>query len=498
MMKKLFSILTLCMLALLGRADVLTYTLTITNLPAFPNTYTINGNTVQWTNLISTPSTQVGITNSIGWATTNMFAQISAYLATGGISVSYNGTTGVVVRGPTSLTMSVSTGWATLASATVTSGGQTMVLPITSQPFTAQRTNLASLTVAALDGYATAALFSTNSPSLKNFVPTNGLFYGIILNGIVSNGTISGTIVAITNGTWFNGILSNAVAISGNVASLTNGGWLNASLTNGQNFGNAFRSPGVGSGSEQFGLGAIADATDAIAFGDGARANGNGASALGKGTLANDVGDTAIGDGATVTSISGTSQNATAVGFQSTAFADGATALGANSGAFQVNSTAIGAGASTTQTNQVEIGNASGSVDIPGVLNVAGISNITTLTTSVNTMNGKFVVPSATVSGIVNGNNTIDPGTNSYITLSGATGAFTIASIKGGISDRFLWVENSQGQTMTIANQSGFDSTAANRVLSGYSADRTFTNNPSVIGFRYDGSASRWKIISVN
>jgi hypothetical protein len=49
---------------------------------------------------------------------------------------------------------------------------------------------------------------------------------------------------------------------------------------------------------------------------------------------------------------------------------------------------------------------------------------------------------------------------------------------------------------MTIGNNSGLDSTAANRILTGVGASITLTNNPSMVHLYYTGTLSRWVIDS--
>lgn len=96
------------------------------------------------------------------------------------------------------------------------------------------------------------------------------------------------------------------------------------------------------------------------------------------------------------------------------------------------------------------------------------------------------------------GNADVNSGTNYFVSLSGPSGAFTIAGFAGGFPNRVIEIENSTGQSMTLAHQSGLESTATNRIITGFNADRVFTNNPQFVRLKYDGTLQRWKVAGVN
>jgi hypothetical protein len=398
------------------------------------------------------------------------------------------------------LTASVTAGWSSLVFTTNGSAANPPAVvetPIANSTMTpTAQTNVDSSLVSDLDANSTNS-FSTNAVALKNYVPTNGTFYGTASNVIVTN----------------------ASQISGNVSKLTNGVYMNPVLSNGQNFGAPFRSPGGGTGSEQLGIGANASTNFAIALGDSssataisstalgyqASATANGAVSIGIAATANDSEAIAIGDSATANS---GAVNSIAIGEGAIVNDTGNTAIGAGAGTLGVsataigtgatsanaNSIAIGAGSTTTATHQIMLGTASETTVVPGVLQLqGGISNLVTVTSGTSVFNGILTVPGAVNSSIANTNNVVSISTNAYVQLSGPSGSFCVASISGGVAGRVVILENTSGQTMVIANQSGFDSTAANRIVTLTGAD---LNPVNVATLWYDGAASRWKVIS--
>jgi Head domain of trimeric autotransporter adhesin len=316
------------------------------------------------------------------------------------------------------------------------------------------------------------------------------------------------TFIASTNngGVLTNVTITNAAGISGVVVALTNGAWTNPSLTNGQNLGNPFRSPGTGTGSEQFGLGASATANGAAAFGDGAVASGVDSSAFGNGSTASANATVAVGQGSTAdqagavgigedSDADGT--GSIAIGFQAETVGDSSSAFGAISSAGFLSSTAIGTQATTVAAHQIMLGTSSEYVEIPGGAHIGG--NVTNLqTTGTNKIAGIVTLPSFAVT-LVNGNNTLDPGTNSFVIITGPTAGFTLASIKGGSNGRWLWVENATAQVMTSANNSGFDGVAANHIFNtptGAGPDTNLTNGTGT--YIYDSTQSRWILFGKN
>lgn len=80
--------------------------------------------------------------------------------------------------------------------------------------------------------------------------------------------------------------------------------------------------------------------------------------------------------------------------------------------------------------------------------------------------------------------------------LLSSDAARTITGFSGGISGRYLEVTNSGSNDIVLANQSA-SSSAANRIITGTGSDVTIAASRTA-QLRYDGSASRWRIIGGN
>ena len=118
-----------------------------------------------------------------------------------------------------------------------------------------------------------------------------------------------------------------------------------------------------------------------------------------------------------------------------------------------------------------------------------------------NTLNSALAYTRKNNTALASGNNNagVDCSTNVYLKVSGPSAAFAINGVNGGYNGRILVIQNSTGQTMTIANDSGVDPTAANRIYTGLSQDLTITNSPGVVvTLMYDSAATHWTVIGVN
>lgn len=100
---------------------------------------------------------------------------------------------------------------------------------------------------------------------------------------------------------------------------------------------------------------------------------------------------------------------------------------------------------------------------------------------------------------LANGNNAaLSIADKAYVKLSGPSAAFTVNGIAGGSDGRIVTLQNSTGYTLTIANDSGTDPTAANRIYTGTGGNITQTNNPGTVSLIYDSAASRWVVTGKN
>lgn len=501
-MKRILTIVCLALACFCARAtDIITATIAVTNTAGTTNgqTLTVNSDLRTWTNSVFVPGSQVLTNSAIGGAATNLFNEVALYPFSG-LSLAHNGTNGITLQTAPggALSVALSAGWGTVVLTTNSLTDATVVRVPPSVEIAQQQTNVSSGVTSWLRNPGNTNLLYESDPVMANFM------------GLTNSQTIAG-IKKITNAaSLYQGIVSNSPAISGKVAGaggwgLTNGVYwtptnVNPVLSNAVNYGNPMSSPGSGFLSEQFGAGAAATGGGALAFGNNSSATDN-ATAVGGAAVASGQASTAVGHNAVAVNNSDSAfgANATAAGTNSTALGNGATVS-----AGHTNSTAIGTGAGTTAANQIMLGGSGINAVIQNSLSVgggatftAGVTNLivrgtNSFPTGSDIAFGRFVS-----SGLANGNNAgVLVGTNVYVAVSGPSGAFTINGIAGGRDGKLVTIENSTGQTMTIANQSGVDPTAANRILTGASADISLTNNPGFVDLIYDGTASRWKVKS--
>lgn len=246
--------------------------------------------------------------------------------------------------------------------------------------------------------------FGTQNGTNWAALGTNGFpnFGNVASSNYASTSYVDAEVLTATNG-YARTNDTHALWLT-NVANIFGG-----KMTNGANRGNAFSSPGTGTGSEQFGSGALATGNNSLAVGNGATATNSSATAIGASSLASLSNDTAVGHLAQATGggSSALGEEAQANGYASTAFGFGAFATGYNSTAIGAsslssgsnsfalggqatasgsnsyavgffatsafnNSMAFGASVTTTTTNQILFGTASQYVQFPGNGSVAG------------------------------------------------------------------------------------------------------------------------------
>jgi hypothetical protein len=434
-------------------ADRVSAVVTITNAPTTNGmTFVVNADTRTWLDSVTNAATQILTNSTITGATTNLYnhllstppAAVTPYLTASNV-------VRLAARTGTPLTVSGAGVYFSVTYSTQTvSVAYDVSVPYTATPSALRPTVTAGL-VDWLNQISARAIYE-NSGAVSNLVGrTNSqtisgdkTFTGTILisnlAGIFSVGTISATnlngiIGAISNGVWYAGVA------------------VNPSFTNAQNFGNAFRSPGAGASSEQFGTSASATGDFSTAIGASATASATDAIALGKGATA--------------------------------AFAD---------------SVAIGEGVNTSTDGQIKLGRSIHWVDIPGNLWVRGfLTNITATGTNTFPAGADIAFGRYPVTSLANGNNAAVPvGTNVFVEVSGPSAAFTLNGLNaaGAIRDgKLLVILNQTGFDMTVAHQSGTDPTAANRIITMTGADRTTTGNGSAT-LIYSVAASRWILIA--
>lgn len=455
-------------------ANRYTMTLTVTNLPVTSNTIVFSSpeaKTITWTN--NTASTFVTTNTSIGGAATNLYLHFAAYtIGTPRLIPEFSSSNIITLTGERDqLITAVATNNGLWASITYTTNPITTMLtvrvPIASEPGT-NPTYIASQLVKGQSDLSTNS-FATNAQSLANHL-SRGIPFGggtqtvsseVFLHKV--SGTNAGRIVG---GHYASPFLSGP------------------SLTNGINYGNAFRSPGTGANSEQFGTGALADGQFGLAVGASAYSGSN-------------VANTAIGNSATCYYLPANRHGEFAL-----AFGPSTRASGTNSGAVFFSSVSdyndsYAIAGTTTANNQIRIGGSGVDhwVSIPGVLQAAGTSNLSVTAGSSNVMRGSYSYPWSAMSTLANGNNiAIVLGTNRSIRFTGTLTNAAICGIAGGYDGLEYQLRNELGSPLTLAENT-VDPTEQYRFDFTDNLDVSIVNGgEATIRYKGSGSTGRWTI----
>lgn len=475
-MKRLFQILALIVFAVTAAgADRVTVTLTITNNPSDGNTFVLNADTRTWKTTVATPATQVTVAAGTAENATNLLRHVSANAFSGPVIPLRYETNVLKFVGSVGQAMSASlTGtWGEISYSTQTVASVYAVRVPMASTVEFERTNNASLLVQGIGSYSLSSLDQNSTAAA-------------LLMGIGNTQTVTGP-KTFTGATVL----------------------LAPTLSNAVNYGTAFSSPGSGTQSEEFGVSASASGTYATAVGRGAAAAGEAALAVGSGAIASIINSIAIGAGS-----ESTGTNSIAFGTGAVAGYNNSIAIGTLSTAGHTNSVTIGTSSATTAANQIRLGSASHNVSVAGTI-TGTVTNSTfygtvgtltggswssggsTNTTSTNSVNYGIRFPRSTVSSLANGNNAgLSFGDFTYVKLtSGPTGAFAICGITGGTDGKLLVIVNRTGQAMTIANDSGVDATAANRIYTLTGGDIATTGDGAVT-LIYDTADSRWNVLN--
>ncbi len=496
-MKKIILLVLFGLLALCGHAQqtITTITVTITNAPTTNGgTIVVNGATRTWTNSITTNATQILTNSTVLGSVSNLAAAYQANIVS---------QCRVVTNSTNSVNFQSDAGAALTITLTGTWGSTS--------------TNISTLTNAMVVRVPRSAIGVYERSNSANGII--GLLNGPEgTNVIDQTATAASGLVGTTNTQNISGIknFSSAGGLNGNVGNITNGVFTSPALVNGSNSGLPFRSPGGGTGSEQFGLGASAKTNNATAFGASALASNTTSSAYGHLALSAGIGSLAAGESATAllegdTAIGANSfaqgtfatalgqgfavgHNATALGAGSIANADNATAVGMSANASFANSTALGYQSTATVANQLMLGTASQFVQFPGnELHTGNSTNLTAVGT--NAINAIFTGPRFVNTSLANGQNQdVELGTNMTTQFSGLTAAFTTAGFVNPIADRYSFALNPTTNTWTIENDSGFESTPARRIYTGTGANVVLSSNSWAL-FNYDANVSRWRLV---
>jgi hypothetical protein len=497
-MKRLLAIL-FCLVALPAfpaSVQIIRGTITVTNAPTTNGMAAIithvGGTTTRtYTNdATGLPLISIATNLTIAGSATNLWDHLAASPVFSSYridpkdnSMSSNSVT--IVSSPGGALSIVVTGfWARVSYAT-----QTIATPLTflvRVPYTVEASSnqvyIQSRLLEGIDAAATNS-FSTNSTALANYISASPVAQSMG-NKTLTNGVIDGT------------RLTNIVAANGTVFRLTNGVYVTPALlspytTNLTNFGLAISSPDATyASSERFGALSSSAGINSTAVGYAANGGRNGISVgyfASSGTNSVSVGgsaDTATGG-----------YQAIAIGQNSNANSTNGIAIGYSASVTHSNSVAIGAGSASTAGDQITIGSTAHTVVIAGTLSSSLLTNIVMGGTNIN--RGDISYTRYNNSSLANGNNAaVLIGTNVFMNVSGPTAAFTINGIAGGRDGKTFILQKTNSLTLTVANDSGTDPVAANRIYTGTGADITITNNPGYVQFIYNADLTRWGVLS--
>lgn len=477
-MKHLILILTFLCALTANAAQRITATITVTNAAVTGDTLTVNASARYWTNANSSGTI---LTNLVGKneTTTNLYNQIASYPYSGPITLRYSTTNVILLTAQLDGALAVSAAgtWATVSLSTQ-SGPQTYTAlwPLENMVGATNRTNQGSSFVYGLSTYSTQA-FATNSTAISNALqkgagPLQRVDGPVQFGGQVGFATALATNLGLYNATN-----------RGYVIALTNGYWTNATLDSATITNLSV--PGSGTGSVKINGTASGDFSLTV----GGTASGYSSTAIGIASTASSHAAVALGTTATASAT-----NALALGTDATAAANNSIAIGAAAGAADADSIAIGTSAATDTTNQIVLGSSSYKITVPGRIEGAVSTNASFRGT--NIINGRVDFTSRANTSLANGNNAaVVLGTNVYVRLSGPSASYTINGIAAEQDGSWHIAEFANPvNSLIIADNSGTDPTAANRIRTGTGADVTFTNNPVVLQFIYNASDARWKI----
>ena len=219
-----FLICVICVICGSSRAQqIITAKITITNAAAVTNgqTITVNAATRTFTNLVTSPSTQILTPTNSAAAITNLFFAYSANPAPNA-NLSWNGTNMVQFKSfpGVALTASVSSGWAIVALSTNTLTAATVVRVPPAAVSLVEQTNTANGLVLYLSSDGVTNVIPVTAPAFAAIMAAVADATGITIlktninaNGFsVTNANIVGAITIMQGGTNLNAIIAAAVA----------------------------------------------------------------------------------------------------------------------------------------------------------------------------------------------------------------------------------------------------------------------------------------------
>lgn len=478
------SILALVLFAATAMADYVTVVATFTNRTQIGSNFVINGTTVTWTNS-PLNSTLWITTNSAAGSATNFARYVGSKYPQ--FYSSQTNATNVVVAGE-GLQLEVSDGYAFLTTNGLPSNTNwhALLIPWDVQPYATNKTNDANellrgaklfaepgpratffsnewYRVPIIDGGSATNVFITNSPSIS------------------ATAMFTGSLIA-TNGGYLDGLsLSNVPWAYLRGAYMSNVIGVDVTITN-------LDAPGTASGSQRLGSGSVASGANSLAVGVSASATGSSGVAIGNSAQAGDSATLALGTGASAPT---NAPGGIAIGNGAAALAGSAIALGVGAEAGATNSVAIGRDSTVTRTNQIMLGS-SHQVVVPGILKANG-----DLATMTNYQAGPWSFKFGSYPSLVGGgsNNIVAVATNEVTLVSGNDSTCFINSLSGGGPERRVTLINGSTYSITLAHESGFDTTAGNRLLLPGAANVEIPIYGSAV-FQHNETANRWQLLS--
>jgi len=365
MIRSILTSILLLAACLAGAADWrIEVTLTFTNLPVTSNTFTLNSESKVWTNDVPASTNHILLTNTIGGCLTNFVQNVEQHPFSNNVEIAYASTNSCILYGAVNASMSaaLSGTWGYMTYTTNTVWRSSAVLmPLPTNYVASFATNQMAALASNLTYYSDYPL-PTGSLLLSNYA------------------------TLYTSQTLGNKLMTNAVLDS-------------PTITNGVNYGAAFRSPGSGSASEQFGSSASATGDSSLAVGVLSKAQGYRSIALGDAALAVSTDDLAIGYS------SGARQGAgICIGVNADVDATNSIALGTEAivATGHTNSIVIGNNVTSTAPWQITLGNASHTVLIPGDLDVTSTSTLASVDIAAGAItNVDLAADNATVTNLI-------------------------------------------------------------------------------------------------
>lgn len=507
-----------------AQSNIVFLTLTFTNAASNGNSFVLIGSTRTWTNSVSSsPSTLIIASNTTAnLDKTNFFRHVSLYPFGSGAtrllcrnmgsnSVQFEAQPGQSIA----YTINGVWGYGTLSTSVVYQPGIPYVFPLTIYQ-AATRTAIVSDVVSSLGQWSTNSI-PAEATSLSGFV--NASNAQTISGAKVFSTSVSGTIGAVSNGTWLSPVTTNLTNYGASLASLGSGaGSLqlgeNAtasgassialgldSLANGSSAiaigpsasGTNTGSIAIGGLSYSYGIGGVAIGGDSgaegeysSAFGGGSRALKTNSVTLGRAAISNGTNSMALG---TMAIADGNSS--IVVGVSATATNENSVAIGTSASSQFQNSMALGNGATTTASNQVVLGNAAHTVKIPGVIEPGSVTNAGF--TGSNYLGGSWSTATASIAPS-DGANALEIGVVPVVTITGgslSSGIWTLDGIYPGWEGRIVRLINLTGYGSTLEHQSGL-AAATNQFTCPGSVDLTFGNGYA-IDLLY--TSSKWRVL---